>query len=680
MLKELEIFGFKSFAEKTRFTFSSAISGIVGPNGCGKSNVLDSIKWVLGEKSVRTMRGEKMEDVIFAGTATRRPANFAQVSLTLDNRFRLLRIDSDEVKITRRLYRDGQSQYFINDSRVTLREIEDLLRDTGIGKSSYSFMEQGRMDLILSSRPEDRRLIFEEAAGISRFKAQREEAEKNLEQAQLNLTRIQDIQRELERELRLKEAQAKKTAEYNALVEKYREHDLRIRYLQLRDAEEKLTELRTKLARRHAEKEKIQQRNIRMQEQLAQLDENERQLKEELHRKDLTSQLAGEKIGQFNAAIAEKEERKSVLESQLATLREQLARVERRIRELKKEAAEKNQLRLGLDSQVSETQKEITNLEKRIAAAEEGIRKAAQQIHKHESEKSALEQALTGLRQEHSEAIRELLQSLKNEKVRWEKTAKERENAFTEIELYCNEVNANLNALLHYPDHELPQLRQELKRLLESAVHTRIVEKARFLAELSRGLYEILFEKGGVHARKEELDEKISRCEEAIRVADHAIAAALRQKQELTAEIANIREQREKLFGELKSLNVQIHSTREKEQDIAGQLANEENNLTFLRRQYMETERLLLQLGQEQKNLAKEVEKLRTSMEKENQRIAGIERDIRRLEEKRREIANTLKAESSRTDEVFTAINELEGKIGTITGMRETLLQAIYND
>ena len=255
-LKELEILGFKSFADKTKISFSTSVSGVVGPNGCGKSNVLDSMKWVLGEKSVKTMRGEKMEDVIFAGTATRKAANFAQVSLTFDNRLRFLNIDTDDVKVGRRLYRDGQSQYFINDSRVALKEIEDLFRDTGVGKSSYSFMEQGRMDQILSSKPEDRRLIFEEAAGVSRFKAQREDAEKNLENTQLNLTRVQDIQRELERELKIKEAQAKKTAEYNALMAKYKDHDLKIRYLMVRDSNDKLEDLKEKLSRRHGEKEK----------------------------------------------------------------------------------------------------------------------------------------------------------------------------------------------------------------------------------------------------------------------------------------------------------------------------------------------------------------------------------------------------------------------------------------
>ena len=679
-LKELEIFGFKSFADKTKIIFSSSISGVVGPNGCGKSNVLDSMKWVLGEKSVKTMRGEKMEDVIFSGTSTRKAANFAQVSLTFDNRMRLLKIDTDDVKVGRRLYRDGQSQYFINDSRVALKEIEDLFRDTGIGKSSYSFMEQGRMDQILSSKPEDRRLIFEEAAGISRFKAQREEAEKNLENTQLNLTRIQDIQRELERELKIKEAQAKKTAEYNALMAKYKEHDLKIRYLMVRDANDKLEDLKEKLARRHAEKEKIQQKLIQMQERLTGLDDEERKLKEELHKKDVTSQVANETIARHNQAIAEKEKRKIALTAQLAELKEQIGRFEKRIKELKKEAAEQNQFTLQLDLKVSDIEKEISRLHKRIEECATESAAVDEELKRLETEKASAEKSLAEVQGRYEETIRELLLSLKTEKTRWEKSAKHREQAYTEIELYCNETEATLAALLASPDDNLPQMRQELQRLIESKVFSKIAEKAHVLAEMSRGLYEILFEKGGVHSRKEELDEEIAALEQRIAAANRETQRLLARKQQLAEEAAASRQERERLNGDIKSLNVQITSVKEKEKNLAQQIVNEETNMGFVRSQFTEIDRSLVQLSQEQKSLMREVEKLKSSIEKETQRIAGIERELKKTDDKRRELMQTMKSESGKTDEVFAAINELEGKIGALGGTRDALLQNIYND
>ena len=680
LLKELEILGFKSFADKIKVSFSTSVSAVVGPNGCGKSNILDSLKWVLGEKSVKTMRGEKMEDVIFAGTSSRKPANFAQVSLTFDNRLRLLKIDTDDVKVGRRLYRDGQSQYFINDSRVALKEIEDLFRDTGIGKSSYSFMEQGRMDQILSSKPEDRRLIFEEAAGVSRFKAQREDAEKNLENTQLNLTRIQDIQRELERELKIKEAQAKKTAEYNALMAKYKDHDLKIRYLMVRDSNDKLEDLKEKLSRRHGEKEKIQQKLIQMQERLAALDEDERNLKEELHKKDTSSQMANLQIAQLGQTIAEKETQKTAFSAQLAGLKERIGKFEKRIKELKAEAAEQNQFTLKLDLKVSDIQKEIARLQKRIDECAAESTAADADLARLETEKNEATKKLNEVHARQEETIRELLDSLKAEKSRWEKTAKNREQAFTEIELYCNETAASLEAILASPDDHLPQMRKDLQRVKDSQIFQKISEKAHLLAEMSRGLYEILFEKGGVHSRKEELDEEIAALEKQIDLTTKESARLTARKLQLADETSANKQEREKLLGDIKSLNVEITSVKEKEKNLAGQITNEESNMGFVRAQFTEIDRSVVQLAQEQKNLTREVEKLKSSIEKETQRIAGIERDIQKAEEKRRELVQTMKSESGKTDEVFTAINELEGKIGALGGSRDILLQNIYND
>jgi len=680
LLKELEILGFKSFADKIKVSFSTSVSAVVGPNGCGKSNILDSLKWVLGEKSVKTMRGEKMEDVIFAGTSNRKPANFAQVSLTFDNRLRLLKIDTDDVKVGRRLYRDGQSQYFINDSRVALKEIEDLFRDTGIGKSSYSFMEQGRMDQILSSKPEDRRLIFEEAAGVSRFKAQREDAEKNLENTQLNLTRIQDIQRELERELKIKEAQAKKTAEYNALMAKYKDHDLKIRYLMVRDSNDKLEDLKEKLSRRHGEKEKIQQKLIQMQERLAALDEDERNLKEELHKKDTSSQMANLQIAQLGQTIAEKETQKTAFSAQLTGLKERIGKFEKRIKELKAEAAEQNQFTLKLDLKVSDIQKEIARLQKRIDECAAESMAADTDLARLETEKNEATKKLNEVHAKQEETIRELLDSLKAEKSRWEKTAKNREQAFTEIELYCNETAASLEAILSSPDDHLPQMRKDLQRVKDSQIFQKISEKAHLLAEMSRGLYEILFEKGGVHSRKEELDEEIAALEKQIDQTTKESARLTARKLQLADETSANKQEREKLLGDIKSLNVEITSVKEKEKNLAGQITNEESNMGFVRAQFTEIDRSVVQLAQEQKNLTREVEKLKSSIEKETQRIAGIERDIQKAEEKRRELVQTMKSESGKTDEVFTAINELEGKIGALGGSRDILLQNIYND
>ena len=174
-LKKLEIVGFKSFLNKTKLKFEPGVTAVVGPNGCGKSNIVDAIKWVLGEQSSKSMRSSSMQDVIFNGTEKQDPVNLAEVSLTLSNVDRSLPVDYDEVIISRRLFRSGESEYLLNKTPVRLTDIRNLLMGTGIGTSSYSIVEQGKMDMILSSKPEDRRYIFEEASGITKYKAKKNE-------------------------------------------------------------------------------------------------------------------------------------------------------------------------------------------------------------------------------------------------------------------------------------------------------------------------------------------------------------------------------------------------------------------------------------------------------------------------------------------------------------------------
>ncbi len=217
-LKSLEIFGFKSFAPKTVLNFHEGVTCIVGPNGCGKSNVLDAMRWVLGEQSAKALRGGEMADVIFSGTDSRAAVGMAEVSMTFDECEEALGLDWREVTITRRVFRDGGSEYLLNKTPCRLRDIHQLFMDTGIGRSAYSIMEQGKIDMILSSRPEDRRAIFEEAAGITKYKAQKKEALRKLEATEANLLRLADIIREVKRQIGSLQRQAGKARRYQSLL------------------------------------------------------------------------------------------------------------------------------------------------------------------------------------------------------------------------------------------------------------------------------------------------------------------------------------------------------------------------------------------------------------------------------------------------------------------------------
>ena len=218
-LKSIEVQGFKSFANKIVFEFHNGITGIVGPNGSGKSNVADAVRWVLGEQKVKQLRSASMQDVIFSGTETRKPQGFAYVAITLDNSDHQLAIDYDEVTVSRRIYRSGESEYLLNGSACRLKDINELFYDTGIGKEGYSIIGQGQIDKILSGRPEDRRELFDEAAGIVKFKRRKAIAQKKLEDEKQNLVRVSDILSELEKQVAPLAKQAETAKEYLRLRE-----------------------------------------------------------------------------------------------------------------------------------------------------------------------------------------------------------------------------------------------------------------------------------------------------------------------------------------------------------------------------------------------------------------------------------------------------------------------------
>ncbi len=213
-LKSLEVQGFKSFANRILFQFHNGITAVVGPNGSGKSNVSDAIRWVLGEQSAKSLRGGSMQDVIFAGTQTRKPMSYAYVAITFDNADHLLPVEYDEVTVARRLYRSGESEYLINGTEVRMRDVQELFFDTGIGKEGYSLIGQGQVEKILNGRPDERRELFDEAAGIVKYKHRKTSTLKKLESEQANLVRVNDILSELERQVGPLKKQSEKAKVY----------------------------------------------------------------------------------------------------------------------------------------------------------------------------------------------------------------------------------------------------------------------------------------------------------------------------------------------------------------------------------------------------------------------------------------------------------------------------------
>jgi len=337
-LSKITIAGFKSFADSTEFVFDSPIIGIVGPNGCGKSNVVDAIKWVLGERSAKSLRGEAMLDVIFAGSAVRKPLGAASVTLTFDNPVlkpnehdpssrRFLTIDADEVGVTRRLFRDGRSDYLINGNKVRLKDIRELFLDTGIGTNAYSIIEQGRVAAILNANPSERRGILEEAAGIAKFKTRRKEAQRKLERTEVNLVRVREQLASTERRLRIVRNQAEKARNFTNL-------DNRLRELRTDVVLDQFHELQTQLLGLTSQLNEVNQRRERLAKELLELEDEKRLHEVDRHQLQTNHQSLLQKTTEHESTIRHATQRCEMMDRSIVESREQVTEERSRLSQI----------------------------------------------------------------------------------------------------------------------------------------------------------------------------------------------------------------------------------------------------------------------------------------------------------------------------------------------------------
>jgi chromosome segregation protein len=316
-LKTLEIHGFKSFADKTVFEFAQGVTGIVGPNGCGKSNVVDAIRWVLGETSAKALRGGEMADVIFNGTEKRKPLGMAEVTLTMADCEESLKVDFNEVAITRRVFRDGRSEYRINNTLCRLKDIHDMLMDTGIGRTAYSIMAQGQIDQILSSKPEERRAVFEEAAGITKFKREKKDALRKLEYTEANLLRVSDVLAEQERRMNSLKRQVAKARRYQTLAADTKVLDTHLGHRKFVELSAERAELTTSIRGLEVRDTELEMMLPAKEESVAQARAAARAFEGELA--ELRQQLNEHRnaLNSANGRIAFNDERKAELESRI---------------------------------------------------------------------------------------------------------------------------------------------------------------------------------------------------------------------------------------------------------------------------------------------------------------------------------------------------------------------------
>lgn len=452
-LKSLTLHGFKSFADKTHFEFHKGVTGIVGPNGCGKSNVVDAIRWVLGETSAKALRGDEMADVIFNGTDKRKPVGLAEVTLTMADCEQSLNVDFNEVALTRRVFRDGRSEYRLNNTVCRLKDIHDLIAGTGIGRAAYSIMAQGQIDMLLSSKPEDRRTVFEEAAGITKFKSQKREALRKLEYTEANLLRVADIIAEVKRQMGTLQRQAAKARRYQTLLEDTRLLDTHLAHKQYSEFAGEKSESENQVRMMAQQIEQLQSRLQVAEAEAAQTREAYHALESQIGQARQQAQELRSQMQSAEGRLGFNRERSEELEGRIRQNEEQIAANEELLDQARRDLANADEQLLAITDNIQTRQlamnehasqhqnilPERNRLESDRRAIRESIRQFEGQIASSEARSQSLVNQISGDRQRH--------ESLAHDRQTAQQARETSQIEFDELQLNIHELEETRNQL-----------------------------------------------------------------------------------------------------------------------------------------------------------------------------------------------------------------------------------------
>ena len=653
-LKSLDINGFKSFADKTHIDFSDGITSLLGPNGCGKSNIVDSIKWVLGEQSTKTLRAGKMEDVIFNGTDTRKPLQFAEVALTIDNSEHKLQTDLAEIEIKRRVFRSGESEYYINRQRCLLKNIRELFFDTGIGKSAYSILEQGKIDQILSSKPEDRRYIFEEAAGISRFKVECNEAQKKIDRTNENIAQVEIRLATEKRTYNSLKNQAEKAINYNELVKKQLDLDVTLHSIQIQTFQ-KLKDLR------------IQQKAS-----------NEKQLEA------LTSSLDGFKadIEEDQALVREKNKGSFELQTSINRAEETINSRNERIkilddqyREYLRNRDEFTDKLSSYNALIERDRRELEENEDSIAEKQDRLDESLGQL-KHANR--MIEEDLAKVDTENGRLEAEEQNILDNEK-RIEELGGQLKKVIEDLALELDEKMGQ-----EYSHQRRNACEKDFTQRLE-AILRRIADKVSFYRDMPEDLdarERILQDLESLSAQLEELGKAFSSYRGTIPPFIDSLLAPeglLTRKRSITQEEDECRRRIEKsrlniaaCRQSISSLSQEIDSLREMVKSIEIKVASMQASLDSAKQIALNIRRSI------EENTAA-LDDARTKLAFYEQRITETSQNIRRAEEEKAELAESIASYKDQLQSVMDEIRSLNSRLGEKEKRKEGTIETIHN-
>ncbi|MHB0854801.1 MAG: chromosome segregation SMC family protein [Rectinema subterraneum] len=675
-LKSLEIFGFKSFADRVRIEFSPGISALLGPNGCGKSNIVDAIKWVVGEQSAKSLRAESMEDIIFNGTENRRPLSVAEVSITLANDGEVLPLDVPEIEIKRRLYRSGENEYFINGKQARLKEVRELFWDTGVGKSAYSVLEQGRIDQILSSKPEDRRYLFEEAAGITKHKVRAREAEQKLAKTEENMRQIESIVAEVKRSYENLKSQADKTIKYRSLKEKIFETELDLYLVRLRQHVRERDRNSALFDQKKKEREELVQRIERMSEAMSQgldlVNELEAKLVE---MQKLLYGLAVEKNG--------KEKQKILLAERVRELKAKIEQLEGRdraiaskIESLRDEEGEKEAEYAGYRARVREVDANIHTFDENINAAALSVKANEETIRQNASESAEIAQKTSQLRQE-LDAITERIAELVDERLRQSESQIEaRQDLEAQIRRAILEISASTAARAQrledlaktLPAMNAQERAQQIDTISADLRALSLLSKSleqdftRYIAIAPTFLNELVAPEG-VMTQKRRIDAAI-------------LAHAVRLK-EIEAENQALSSRNGDLSRKIETYRKTLEEARLEKAKIQAQMEAAQDALSVLRREIAGQEAYRHEIASELAGEQKRQQELQEEIESLEEELAEIEQKGRRLSEEMAELEASISQRTSDLAERRKESSELEQKMQALQQELENLHMAV---
>lgn len=411
-LKSLDIHGFKSFADKTHIDFAEGITALVGPNGCGKSNVVDAIKWVLAERNSKNLRAEKMEDVIFNGTERRPALNTAEVTLTIANDKGLLPLDEEEIAITRRLYRSGDAEYFINKRPAGPTEIRKLFLDTGVGKAAYSVMEQGKIDQILSSKPEDRRYLFEEAAGISRSKTECAEAERELEKTRQNMVQIEIAMNEIKRQYDTLKVQSEKTIKYRKYKEEIYETERDLALLRLKSFVQDKAHHEEDLKRILEKRDKIRQEIEEINNTISENMDKVKEMQDNLYNKQANLLAIGQEKNGKMELIKQQNQQAMILKEKINSLEGRKNSIQERIDNIQEEIDEQNANLHTKTKQLNDIKSNIQSFEDNITTSSSQITENDKQVDSFKNQIQKLEEKRLALQSTLAQITEDIVKTL----------------------------------------------------------------------------------------------------------------------------------------------------------------------------------------------------------------------------------------------------------------------------